>query len=133
MLVIALVLALIGLAALVFAVVTSNVLVAWVCIGASVLGVLLLIVDALRERRLRDTAGQAPETAETAEAAEPAEAADAEATETGVSDPEDQGAEDYPDEAPHENSAEAAPDALDDGEQQEPAQETAHEPTEPTE
>lgn len=48
MLVIALVLAVIGLAALVFAVVTSNALVAWVCIGASVLGVLLLIVDALR-------------------------------------------------------------------------------------
>lgn len=51
MLVIALVLAVIGLAALVFAVVTSNALVAWVCIGASALGVLLLIVDALRERR----------------------------------------------------------------------------------
>jgi len=51
MLIIALVLATIGLAALVFAVVTSNALVAWVCIGASLLGVLLLIVDALRERR----------------------------------------------------------------------------------
>lgn len=56
MLIIALVLAAIGLAALVFAVVTSNALVAWVCIGASLLGVLLLIVDALRERR-RQTAG----------------------------------------------------------------------------
>ncbi|ORJ64898.1 hypothetical protein [Mycobacterium simiae] len=53
MLIIALVLALIGLVALVFAVVTSNELVAWVCIGASVLGVVLLIVDALRERQLR--------------------------------------------------------------------------------
>ncbi|KKB99969.1 hypothetical protein [Mycolicibacter arupensis] len=51
MLVIALVLAVVGLAALVFAVVTSNALVAWVCIGASLLGVLLLIVDGLRERR----------------------------------------------------------------------------------
>lgn len=50
MLIIALVLAVIGLAALVTAVVTSNELVAWVCIGASVLGVVLLIVDALRER-----------------------------------------------------------------------------------
>jgi hypothetical protein len=48
MLIIALVLALIGLVALVFAVVTSNELVAWVCIGASVLGVVLLIIDALR-------------------------------------------------------------------------------------
>jgi hypothetical protein len=50
MLIIALVLAVIGLAALVTAVVTSNELIAWVCIGASVLGVVLLIVDALRER-----------------------------------------------------------------------------------
>ena len=56
MLIIALVLALIGLVALVFAVVTSNELVAWVCIGASVLGVVLLIIDALRERQRRDAA-----------------------------------------------------------------------------
>lgn len=56
MLIIALVLALIGLVALVFAVVTSNELVAWVCIGASVLGVILLIVDAVRERQQRDAA-----------------------------------------------------------------------------
>ena len=54
MLIIALVLALIGLVALVFAVVTSNVLVAWVCIGASVIGVVLLIIDAVRERQQRD-------------------------------------------------------------------------------
>ncbi len=54
MLIVALVLAVIGLAALVTAVVTSNELVAWVCIGASVLGVILLIVDAIRERQSRD-------------------------------------------------------------------------------
>jgi membrane protein implicated in regulation of membrane protease activity len=54
MLIVALVLAVIGLAALVTAVVTSNELIAWVCIGASVIGVLLLIVDALRERNRRD-------------------------------------------------------------------------------
>ncbi|BBU22420.1 phage holin family protein [Mycobacterium xenopi] len=53
MLIIALVLAVIGLAALVFAVVTSNALVAWVCIAASVLGVVLLIIDALQERQRR--------------------------------------------------------------------------------
>ena len=58
MLIIALVLALIGLVALVFAVVTSNELVAWVCIGASVIGVVLLIIDALRERRLRGAADE---------------------------------------------------------------------------
>jgi type III secretory pathway component EscV len=54
MLIIALVLALVGLVALVFAVVTSNELVAWVCIGASVLGVVLLIIDAVQERRRGD-------------------------------------------------------------------------------
>lgn len=54
MLIIALVLALVGLAALVAAVVTSNELIAWVCIGASVIGVLLLIGDALRSRRSGD-------------------------------------------------------------------------------
>ena len=58
MLIVALVLAVIGLAALVTAVVTSNELIAWVCIAASVLGVVLLIVDALRERSHTD--GDAP-------------------------------------------------------------------------
>jgi hypothetical protein len=51
MLIVALVLAVIGLAALVTAVVTSNELVAWVCIGASIIGVILLIIDAIRERQ----------------------------------------------------------------------------------
>lgn len=58
MLIVALVLAVIGLAALVFAVVTSNELVAWVCIAASVLGVVLLIIDALQERQRRQTAAK---------------------------------------------------------------------------
>lgn len=84
MLIIALVLALIGLLALVFAVVTSNQLVAWVCIGASVLGVALLIVDALRERQQ----GGADE-------------ADG-AGETGVAEEADV---DYPEEAPEESQA----------------------------
>lgn len=93
MLIIALVLALIGLVALVFAVVTSNELVAWVCIGASVLGVVLLIVDALQERQRRD-------------AGEEAVAAD----ETG--DGEDAYV-DYPEEVPEEDQppAESAEDA----------------------
>ncbi len=51
MLIVALVLAVIGLIALVTAVVTSNEIVAWVCIAASVVGVILLIVDAIRERQ----------------------------------------------------------------------------------
>ena len=62
MLIIALVLAVIGLAALVFAVVTSNELVAWVCIGASVLGVVLLIIDALRERQRREAGAPTKES-----------------------------------------------------------------------
>ena len=78
MLIVALVLAVIGLAALVAAVVTSNELIAWVCIAASVIGVVLLIVDALRER----TKGEASEA--------PAEAHEA----------EPEYAEDYPEEAP---------------------------------
>jgi hypothetical protein len=58
MLIIALVLALVGLVALVFAVVTSNELVAWVCIAASVLGVVLLIIDAVQERRRGEAGGK---------------------------------------------------------------------------
>jgi hypothetical protein len=89
MLIVALVLAVIGLAALVTAVVTSNELIAWVCIGASVIGVLLLIVDALRERSGRDS-GEAP--------SEPDE------TEPAF-------VEDYPEEAPVAEEAEAESDA----------------------
>jgi hypothetical protein len=64
MLIISLVLAVIGLAALVFAVITSNELVAWVCIGASVLGVVLLIIDALQERRRREAGTASQESVE---------------------------------------------------------------------
>ncbi|MCB0923204.1 MAG: hypothetical protein KDB50_01445 [Mycobacterium sp.] len=64
MLIVALVLAVIGLAALVTAVVSSNEVVAWVCIGASALGVILLVVDAVRDRQRRaTTAAAAAETA----------------------------------------------------------------------
>jgi len=79
MLIVALVLAVIGLAALVTAVVTSNELIAWVCIAASVIGVVLLIVDALRER---SRGGEPEEAPVEAEAEEP------------------EFAEDYPEEAP---------------------------------
>ena len=64
MLIIALVLALVGLVALVFAVVTSNELVAWVCIAASVLGVVLLIIDAVQERRRGDAGDKDEGTSE---------------------------------------------------------------------
>ena len=77
MLIVALVLAVIGLASLVTAVVTSNELVAWVCIGASAVGVILLIVDAVRERK----ASRLEVPAATVEDAEPPFIADAENTE----------------------------------------------------
>jgi hypothetical protein len=64
MLIVALVMAVIGLAALVTAVVTSNEVIAWVCIGASVIGVVLLIVDALRERQRRDAGADADDDSE---------------------------------------------------------------------
>ncbi len=64
MLIVALVLAVVGLAALVTAVVTSNELIAWVCIAASVIGVVLLIIDALRDRSKRDEVEPADEVPE---------------------------------------------------------------------
>lgn len=93
MLIIALVLALVGLVALVFAVVTSNELVAWVCIGASVLGVVLLIVDALQERQRRDAGG-----------------ADQHQDEAEVQDQEGAGGEavDYPEDAPDKGGYESS-------------------------
>jgi cytoskeletal protein RodZ len=97
MLIISLVLAVIGLAALVFAVVTSNELVAWVCIGASVLGVVLLIIDALQERRRREAGPASPDAAT---ATQP-EAHD----EPGAHDDE---AADYPSDAADEADATSA-------------------------
>jgi hypothetical protein len=86
-LIISLVLAVIGLAALVFAVITSNELVAWVCIGASVLGVVLLIIDALQERKRR---GAGPAAHDTAPAHDPHDSHD------------DEDAADYPADAADE-------------------------------
>ncbi|OMC54744.1 hypothetical protein A5745_18915 [Mycobacterium sp. IS-2888] len=94
MLIIALVLALIGLVALVFAVVTSNELVAWVCIAASVIGVVLLIVDALRERQRRDSGEEAV-----------AEEGSGDGEEAGVDYPVD-----YPEEVPDEAAKDAGSD-----------------------
>ena len=100
MLIVALVLAVVGLAALVTAVVTSNELVAWVCIAASGLGVLLLIVDAIRDRQYRRQAG-VEATADDAEAE----------AETATDYPEDEPAEEPPvsdDATPEEPTAEAS-------------------------
>ena len=57
MLLVSLILAVVGLVALVAAVITNNEMIAWVCIGASSLGVILLIVDAIRERTVQPPPG----------------------------------------------------------------------------
>ena len=118
MLIVALVLAVIGLASLVTAVVTSNELVAWVCIGASALGVGLLIVDAIRERK----AGRLEVLAADVEDSEPPFIADADNTEViesmdfadsteviepalesdVLTDTDDLAAEDHPEELVHD-------------------------------
>ncbi|MCV7225102.1 hypothetical protein [Mycolicibacterium komossense] len=76
MLIVALILAVVGLAALVTAVVTSNELVAWVCIGASVIGVILLIIDAIRERQHVDNGTAVADDAEPGDAVGGGEAID---------------------------------------------------------
>jgi membrane protein implicated in regulation of membrane protease activity len=99
MLIVALVLAVIGLAALVTAVVTSNELIAWVCIAASVIGVLLLIVDAVRERSRSDASEESTDAEtdyvedypeEPAAAAETEEQSDAETTAVTTEQREDE-------------------------------------------
>lgn len=93
MLIVALVMAVIGLAALVTAVVTSNEVIAWVCIAASVIGVVLLIVDAVRERQHRDATPSGD-----AGAAQPADEPQARQQEFDEEYPEDAAA-DQPEEA----------------------------------
>lgn len=97
MLIIALVLALVGLVALVFAVVTSNELVAWVCIGASVLGVVLLIIDAVQERRRREAGGNDEDGG-----------ADSEDEAASVDYPEEVGGDESQDESPAEAGTDAS-------------------------
>lgn len=92
MLIVALVMAVIGLAALVTAVVTSNEVIAWVCIAASVIGVVLLIVDAVRERQRRD-ATPSDEAEATQPATQPAEKPEAREGEFDEEYPEDTPAE----------------------------------------
>jgi hypothetical protein len=140
MLIVALVLAVIGLAALVTAVVTSNEVVAWVCIAASVLGVILLIVDAIRERqnRVPDVAVAAPAE----EPDEPEESATADAVAYSEEEPaastystfdadypdesldEEIAAEDHPEEMVSDDPESDIPDD-DEPELPEPAEEAA--------
>lgn len=86
MLVVALVLAVVSLAALVTAVVTGNEAIAWACIGLSALGILILIVDAVRDRHHRAAAPPEPQSDRT-EIIAPVEAT--EVIEAGVPDVDD--------------------------------------------
>lgn len=138
MLIVALVLAVIGLAALVTAVVTSNELVAWVCIAASVLGVILLIVDAIRERSHKEpAAAPEPEPAD-----EPAIAySDEDVVDSTYSTfdadypaddlPDELAVEDHPDEVVPEDPASDLP-SDDEPELPEPAEEAAVHPVDET-
>ena len=145
MLIVALVLAVIGLAALVTAVVTSNEVVAWVCIAASAVGVLLLIVDAVRERKTRRfeaLAGEAEESdppfiadaenTEIIEATESTQVIEAAAVTDVLSDADDEviadveviAAEDHPEELVHDEPEYDMP-SDDEPEYSESAEETA--------
>jgi hypothetical protein len=104
MLIVALVMAVIGLAALVTAVVTSNEVIAWVCIAASVIGVVLLIIDALRERARHDAEEAGAPAADAANTEAPKQAFDAEYPEESASDEAPTGI--IADEAPTEAAAE---------------------------
>lgn len=132
MLIVALVLAVIGLAALVTAVVTSNELVAWVCIAASVIGVILLIVDAIRERqhrRLDEAEAAAPTadedqvessaTAETTAYSETDESVDATYSTFDADYPEDDAPAETPDAAEPEPEGETEPKTEAEGEPEE--------------
>jgi hypothetical protein len=103
MLIISLVLAVIGLAALVFAVITSNELVAWVCIGASVLGVVLLIIDALQERQRREAGNPAPKAPSTDDADTHDEEAAADVSAETVDDSADTSIHDVADDSVSDN------------------------------
>ena len=83
MLLVSLILAVVGLVALVAAVITNNEMIAWVCIGASSLGVILLIVDAIRERTVQPPPG---DLTASDDATTPPFVADADATDVIESD-----------------------------------------------
>lgn len=135
MLLVSLILAVVGLVALVAAVITNNEMIAWVCIGASSLGVILLIVDAIRERTVQPPPGDltASDDANT-----PPFVADADATdviesdvvystdvvESDVAETDIVETEDYPEELVHDEPEYDMPDD-DEPEYAEPAEEAA--------
>lgn len=127
MLIIAVVLAVIGLASLVAAVATSNEIFAWVCIASSAMGVILLAADAIRERKQRRWEAIAASTAAADAEAELAKTDIIEAIETGETGEAGEtgdGAEDAPDEIVHDEPEADMP-SDDEPEYPEPAEEAA--------
>jgi len=130
MLIIAVVLAVIGLASLVAAVATSNEIFAWVCIASSAMGVILLAADAIRERKQRRWEAIAASTAAADAEAELAKTDIIEAIETietietGETGETGDGAEDAPDEIVHDEPEADMP-SDDEPEYPEPAEEAA--------
>lgn len=124
MLIIAVVLAVIGLASLVAAVATSNEIFAWVCIASSAMGVILLAADAIRERKQRRWEAIAASTAAADAEAELAKTDIIETIETGETGETGDGAEDAPDEIVHDEPDADMP-SDDEPEYPEPAEEAA--------
>jgi len=124
MLIIAVVLAVIGLASLVAAVATSNEIFAWVCIASSAMGVILLAADAIRERKQRRWEAIAASTAAADAEAELAKTDIIETIETGETGETGDGAEDAPDEIVHDEPEADMP-SDDEPEYPEPAEEAA--------
>lgn len=130
MLIIAVVLAVIGLASLVAAVATSNEIFAWVCIASSAMGVILLAADAIRERKQRRWEAIAASTAAADAEAELAKTGIIETIETGETGEIGEagetgdGAEDAPDEIVHDEPDADMP-SDDEPEYPEPAEEAA--------
>jgi len=130
MLLVSLILAVVGLVALVAAVITNNEMIAWVCIGASSLGVILLIVDAIRERTVQPPPG---DLTASDDATAPPFVADADATDVIESDVIETDVvytadivetEDHPEELVHDEPEYDMPDD-DEPEYAEPAEEAA--------
>ena len=125
MLLVSLILAVVGLVALVAAVITNNEMIAWVCIGASSLGVILLIVDAIRERTVQPPPG---DLTASDDATAPPFVADADGTDVIESDVVDTTdvveTEDHPEELVHDEPEYDMPDD-DEPEYAEPAEEAA--------
>lgn len=134
MLIIAVVLAVIGLASLVAAVATSNEVFAWVCIASSALGVILLAADAIRERKQRRLAASAliaadlgdgeTEIIEAYRDSETDSQSDSQSESESESEPGTGGAEDAPEEIVHDEPETDMP-SDDEPEYPEPAEEAA--------